>query len=287
MNIFLTLSYSYLKQQIKPNVRLDNNMKTVRTTISVAIILYVLFCMGLYIGQDYIIFNADTLPENYQFRKGEEVEIEVAPDLSLNNLLLKQSGPSKGAILYLHGNKGNNRRCIRQAEMLEGLGYDIMIPDYRGYGKSDGKIESEGQLLSDVQAVYNHLKKSYDETNIIVVGYSLGTGMASYLAAHNSPSQLLLIAPYISFYDLKDRYIKLVPDFLVKYPLNNQKYLADVKCPIHLFHGTTDEVIPYDSSIFLSKVNPLINLITLNGTGHRGSIFHHLVRDELKNSIYR
>jgi uncharacterized protein len=251
--------------------------------ISIALLsLYGLGCGILYIAQDQIIFNAEPLSEDFKFRKGEEVEIEVEQNLFINNVLLKEPSP-KGAILYLHGNKGNNRRCIRQAETFEGLGYDIMIPDYRGYGKSDGVIESEEQLFSDVQKVYNHLKSSYDESKIIIVGYSLGTGMASYLAAHNQPSQLVLIAPYLNFYDLKDRFIKIVPDFLVKYPLNNKKYLQSVKCPISILHGSIDEIIPYESSTLLASTNQKIKLFTLEGTNHRSAIFHNQVRKLISN----
>lgn len=259
-------------------------MKFLKYLILILGSLYLLTCITLYFAQDRIIFNPDKLPEDYIFNEGEELEIEVAPTIFINSLYLRTEN-SKGVILYLHGNRGSNRRCLRQAEGLMGNQYDILMPDYRGYGKSDGKIESEKQLLSDVQKVYDHLKSKYDESQIVLVGYSLGTGMASYLAANNDPKQLILVAPYISFVNLKDQWTKLLPDFLVKYPLSNQKYLAQVSCPVTLFHGTTDDVIPFQSSEFLSQLNPNTELIPLDNTSHRRSIFHDLFRQNVSRIL--
>jgi pimeloyl-ACP methyl ester carboxylesterase len=259
-------------------------MKFVKYTSIGLASLYLLACGILYLGQDRIIFNPDQLPEDFRFRDGEEIEIKVDEGVYLNSIFLP-SEQSKGVILYLHGNRGSNRRCLRQADGLRGNNYDILMPDYRGYGKSDGQIKSEKQLLNDVQKVYDYLSTRYDESKIVIVGYSLGTGMASYLAAQNNPSRLVLIAPYLSFYNLKDQWVRVIPDFLVKYPLNNQKYLKDVTCPITLFHGTSDEVIPYESSVTLAQLNPAAKLIPLDGTSHRGSIFSGLFRQTLSQML--
>ena len=192
-------------------------------------IIYLLLCAVLYLAQDKFIFDPRKLPEDYQFRAGSEVEVKIDDEITLSCLLIPTSAEqSKGVIMYLHGNRGSNRRCTRQAGMFEGNGYDIFMPDYRGYGKSDGNISSENQLFQDVQEAYNHLKQSYEESDIIIIGYSLGTAMASYLAAHNNPQRLILVAPYLSFIDLKDRRAPLIPDFLVKYPLENEVLLNKV-----------------------------------------------------------
>ena len=125
--------------------------------------LYVLLCAALFFFQEKIILQPDKLPENHVFRQGEEVEIEVAKGISLNCLWLKEP-PSKGVILYLHGNRGSNRRCLYQARNMEGHGYDIFMPDYRGYGKSDGETTSDEQLYADMQKVYDFLKNTIQKT---------------------------------------------------------------------------------------------------------------------------
>lgn len=237
-----------------------------------------MLCIGLYTQQDKIFFNPQKLSENHTFRAGEEVEIPVSDGISLNCVWMKEPN-SKGVILYLHGNRGSNRRCIRQAQNMSGNQYDIFMPDYRGYGKSEGEIYSEQQLYNDVQKVYDFLKQQYAENQIVLAGYSLGSGMASWLAANNHPKQLFLIAPYISFIDLKDRYTYFLPNFLVKYPLNNKAHLASVRCPVTLFHGTDDELIPFDSSEELQQVNPnQIQLVPLEDVGHKRVIFDERFR---------
>lgn len=242
---------------------------------------YVIGCASLYLLQEKILFRPQPIPKNTQFRFGSEVFIPVDDHTKLHGLYHKIDQP-KGVVLYLHGNRGNARRCQRQAEMFEGYGYNVFLLDYRGYGKSSGTIGSNRQLYDDVQKVYDYLNREFDESQIILVGYSLGTGMASHLAAKNNPKHLLLIAPYISIVDMKDRFAPFIPDFLVKYPLNNKEHISEAKCPITIFHGTEDEVIPYDSSEDLKKVfADKIDLVTLTNTSHRGSIFHGAIRSAM------
>lgn len=253
-------------------------MKGLRIFGIFLLVLYGLLCTGLYFGQEYLIFDPVRLDEDFRFRKGTELEIPAGDGVSIHTLVL-QDKQAKGALLYLHGNRGSNRRCLRQASMFEGLGYEIYMPDYRGYGKTEGSIQSEAQLYADMQAVYDRIRESYDESSIIIVGYSLGTGMASYLAARNRPRHLVLLAPYESFVDLKDRRLPLLPDFLVKYPLDNAAHLEQVSCPVTLIHGTEDSIIPFDSSVNLKKIRPEeTRLVAIDGAGHRRTIFSDEVR---------
>lgn len=248
-------------------------------------VLYALTCVSSYMLQERIIFDPYVLPEDYDFQIGQEVEIEVEKNIFLNTIWIKEP-PSKGVILYLHGNRGSIRRCLRQTQGMRGNGYDIFMPDYRGYGKSDGKIVSEEKLHQDAQKVYDFLKQYYAENQIIIIGYSLGTGMATRLAANNAPQQLVLVAPYLSMVDLKNRWTPFLPDFLIKYPLRSNLWIPKIKTPITIFHGTKDEVIPYDSSEKIKVLNSaLISLIPLEGVGHRGALFNDLFRRRLGEII--
>lgn len=249
--------------------------------------VYLVMCVGLYFAQDRFLFLPDKLEEHHKFRLGEEVEINVDDQVYLNALHIKTPTP-KGVILYLHGNKGSNRRCLRQATTLSGNDYDIFMPDYRGYGKSDGVIKSEKQLYADAQKVYDFLKTKYKESEIVIVGYSLGTGMASFLAAHNNPKQLILNSPFISICDLKNRKFPIVPDLLVKYHLNNEENLKKVNIPTAIFHGTNDELIPYDSSEKLQKLNAsLFQLYPLTNAGHRHAIFSDIFSDTVHRILQK
>ncbi len=254
-------------------------MKLLKSFFVVIAILYILGCTVLYFTQEAILFNPHELSADHQFRTGLEVKIPVTDDVELSCLLMKDKNPV-GAILYLHGQKGNIRRCIGQAKTMAGQGYDILLLDYRGFGKSDGQNYSEQQMFDDVQVAYDYLKKHYDENKIVVAGYSLGTGMASYLASVNNPEHLIMVAPYVSLIQMKNKFLPFIPDFLFKYKFSNKKHLENVKCPVTMIHGLDDTLIPQDSDDQLKAVKPdLIQSILLPNTGHRGVIFCKELRD--------
>ncbi|MGB0929946.1 MAG: alpha/beta hydrolase, partial [Chitinophagales bacterium] len=136
------------------------------------------------------------------------------------------------------------------------------------YGKSDGKVSSEKQLVKDAQFAYDYLKEGYAENSIIVSGTSIGTGIAARIAAQNEPHKLLLNSPYFSLQSLIQEKVKIVPSFLIKYKLKTYQHLKQVKCPITVFHGDKDEVIPHQHSLQLQEKYPQIDLYILEGFGH-------------------
>ena len=244
--------------------------------------IYLLLCGSLYSIQEKVIFRPEKISESYNFGIGEEVEIALDDDLQMNALWVKENPSSKSdkAILYLKGNRGSIRFGTYQIRQMKHNGYDILIPDYRSYGKTEGEPKNNKQLLRDADISYQFLKQHYQEENIVVIGYSLGTGMASYVASQNNPMHLLLIAPFTSLVDIKNQFLWFMPDFLLKYKLNNKKHLAKVKCPVTLLHGTRDQIVKYDFSEALSELYPSkVRLITVNGEGHRGIIFEPKIRD--------
>ena len=241
--------------------------------------------MGLmYIKQDSLLFLPDSLPSDFVYRKGEEKRIQVEDDISISCYWNKVPD-AKGVILYFHGNKGSIRRCIRQSDMMEGLGYDIFMPDYRGYGKSEGKRLSDKQFYADAQIVYDFLKDEYGEENIVVVGYSMGSGSATYLAGTNKPKELFLISPFKSIVDLKNRYAPVVPGFLIKFQFPNWKYIETVTSPISIFYTKEDRVVLPESTLALCEHSTHENLIELANTSHRGAIFHQRWRQEITQRL--
>ena len=103
------------------------------------------------------------------------------------------------------------------------MNYDVYILDYRGYGKSQGSIESKDQLFSDVESAYKEIKKRYPENKIIILGYSVGTGLASKLASVNNAELLILQAPYYSLRDEMKQKFSFLPVFysnIILKPIN-------------------------------------------------------------------
>jgi len=196
----------------------------------------------MFISQESLIFFPKKLPPDYTFKFDqpfEEMIITVDNETSLHGLLFKADS-SKGLIFYLHGNAGALDSWGWAYETYVRLHYDFFILDYRGYGKSDGKIKSEEQLSKDIQKVYDNLKKVYAEKDIVIIGYSLGSGIAAKLTAENNPRLLILQAPYYSFIDLKDHIYPFIPDFIVKYKFETYRFLDNIKSPVYIFHGEED-----------------------------------------------
>ena len=233
--------------------------------------VYVLLVSFLYFQQDSIIFQATKLKPDYKFEYSgnvEELTITTDDDVKLNGLLFK-SGESKGLVFYLHGNGGCLDSWGDIAPTYTDLGYDIFILDYRGYGKSGGAIETEEQFLNDVKLAYAEMVKRYDESKIIIAGYSIGTGSAAMLASLNHPKALILKAPYYSLTNIIDSRVPFMPSFLQKYKFETYKYLENVTVPVYIFHGTADRVIPYSNAIKLMEhINNKAQLTTLEGTEH-------------------
>lgn len=207
-------------------------------------------------SQESMLFFPEKLPADYVYTFDESFEerfIQVDKKTKLNGLLFKVDS-SKGLVFYLHGNSGALDKWGEIASVYLKNNYDFFVLDYRGYGKSEGQISSEKQLFSDIQIVYDSLKKEYPEDKIVVVGYSIGSGPATHLASTNKPRLLILQAPYYSMIDLAHQYIKILPSFLIRYKLRTDEYIKKVACPVILFHGKQDEVIYYDSSVKLEKL---------------------------------
>lgn len=240
--------------------------------------------MALYFAQESLLFYPDTLPADYVYRKGTEQKIELIDGKQLS-CYYNQTANAKGVILYFHGNKGSIRRCIRQSDMMQGLGYDIFMPDYRSYGKSDGPMESQSQFYDDAQKVYDYLLTRYDESKIVVVGYSLGSAAATYLAGENNPKELFLISPFKSIVDLKNRYAPVIPNFLIKYQFRNNQYLQKVKCPISVFYTQRDRVVLPESTLALLEYSEHETLYELSNTSHRGAIFHDTFREIISRRL--
>lgn len=230
-------------------------------------------CTILYFNQERFIFHPSTLSKNTKFkytRSFEEVYFTATDDVKIHGLYFTVPNP-KGAIYYLHGNSGNLGGWGEMADAYLDLGYNILMIDYRGFGKSEGKIKSEKQFYSDAQMGYDYLKKKFKENEIVIVGFSIGTGTASYLASTNHPKSLVLKAPYYSWTERNKEKIPYFPNFLLKYKFENHKHLMKTNCPVYIFHGDKDVILSYASSIKLkSHLKEGDEFITLKGQQHFG-----------------
>jgi alpha-beta hydrolase superfamily lysophospholipase len=247
--------------------------KLILRTAKIVFIFYTLLCIALYFLQEKLIFLPEKLEKDLKYSFAipfDERTIQTTDGKLLNGLLFKADS-SKGLIFYLHGNAGSLERWGAVAGRYTKLNYDVFMLDYRGYGKSEGSIQNQQQLFEDIQTAYNEVKKEYNETNIIIIGYSIGTGLAAKLASDNHPKRLILQAPYYSLTDMMKHRFPIIPTFLLRYKIETVQYLNRSKIPTVLFHGDADKVIYYGSSVKLkTDCKTVDTLITLAGEGHNG-----------------
>jgi alpha-beta hydrolase superfamily lysophospholipase len=235
--------------------------------------VYLIFCGLLYTFQERLLFFPQKLNEDFKFSFNQtfkEINLRTPDDIILNGVLFKTDS-ARGLIFYLHGNAGSINSWGHVAKAYTDLNYDVFILDYRGYGKSEGEIENQAQVYEDIQISYDSLKQRYSEENIIVLGYSIGTGLASKLASENDPKLLILQAPYYSLTDMMKQNFPFIPTIILKYKFNNNEHIGKCKMPIVIFHGDRDEVIYYESSLKLKEeLSTKDTLITLHGQKHNG-----------------
>lgn len=250
--------------------------------------IYLLYLSYVYFNQGELIFIANKLPNNYKFefnQNFEELNIPSFDAKKLNGLLFKTPNP-KGLVFYLHGNAGSLDTWGSVAKNYTDLGYDIFILDYRGFGKSEGEIENQDQVFQDLTFAYNKLITKYDRNKVVIIGYSIGTGLATYLASIENPDKLILQAPYYNFIELSSGRVPFFPDFLKKFEFETDKYIVSVKSPIYIFHGNKDQVISCDNSIRLKKLlKPSDKVFILDGQGHLGINENSDFQRELKSIL--
>ena len=257
-------------------------------TLLILLSLYLLICLLAFTFQEKLIFFPVKLEKTYQFNfidKFEERTFTMPDNIKLSGVLFP-SEKSKGVIFYLHGNAGSLVSWGEIASTYTKLNYDVLMLDYRGYGKSEGRIRSQKALYNDLQVVYDEIKKEYNEEKIIILGYSIGTGPAAKLASQNHPKMLILQAPYYSLPDVMLHSFPMLPTFILKYKFETYKYLKNCKMPVVIFHGTGDDVIYYTSSLKLKKdFKAQDTLITLEGHGHTGMSMNREYREALKKIL--
>jgi hypothetical protein len=253
--------------------------------ITFAVAMSVALGCGLfYIKQENIIFYPEALPQDFKYGfpfRFEEITLPV-DGAAINALLFKADNP-KGVILYFHGNAGSLEGWGDIAPEFTSRGYDILIPDYRGFGKSTGKIKNEEMLHRDAASAYNYLKERYPENKIIIYGRSIGTGIAVFLAKSIKPRSIILETPFFNLLDTAKYHHPYMPKALLtlvlRYPMRTDLWISDVSCPIYIFHGTKDEIVPYNSSERLfSLIKTEKKLVTIPGGGHNNlsdfSLYH-------------
>ena len=261
-----------------------------RILASISFLLIVGLVFFYFFQEKFIFINWKKLDRNYQYQfsnKFEEVFIKTNTGNEINALHFKLPNP-KGVVLFCHGNKGNLTRWGKRVSYFLDYNYDVLVFDYRNYGKSTGAFNEE-HMYNDGLSVYQHLKERYNEEDIVVYGFSLGGTFATRIASQNKPKELILEAP---FYNLKKAlkcYSKIAPTFLLKYQFRTDKDIPKVTSPITVFHGNNDKTTSFKESKKLLELNTSTKnkFVEIDGGTHHNVREFAVYKENLKEILER
>lgn len=250
--------------------------------------------MMTYHPEPYIPGPDWTLPAN-----GEEVWVKVANGERAHGWFLRsKERPAIATVLYCHGNGGNLSNIVWVAQELTLRGFDTMIFDYRGYGRSEGRLTDEWGLYADTEAVYDHLvrERGVKAEKLALYGQSLGTTAAIDLASRRPCGALIVESGLSSASDMGAVSFPWLPrqlHFLAKNRFESARKIADVKCPALIAHGTNDPVIPVEQArkLYESARDPKRLVIVEGGDhflfGSAGEKFVSGMVDFIQSSVSR
>ncbi len=170
----------------------------------------------------------------------------------------------KALILYFHGNYMDMGYLDDIAEFLNGKSYSVLAMDYRGYGLSEGEAK-ESNAYTDAQLVYDYaIKSGYQADTIVILGRSVGSGIATELALNNDARALVLISPFASTYRVMTKYPVLLFD-----KFNNLTKIDKIKQAVFIVHGSNDQVIPaWHSQKLIENHQGRHKRVLIQGAGH-------------------
>lgn len=223
-----------------------------RRILIFAAVFYVAWCGTLYVKQDDLLFPtdsaADPLPLLYSART-----VELSRDIGNGQHVVAWFVPGPGVTaespgplaVFFHGNAELIDHQHTTIESYLRLGCSVLLPEFRGYGRSGGS-PSEAGIVEDAVYFYDEATKrpDVDGQRVVIHGRSLGGGPASQLAARRKPAALILESTFLSAAAMAAEYY--APSFLVKNPFRTDRALAELDAPVLIFHGTTDNIIPVE-----------------------------------------
>jgi len=234
--------------------------------------VYLAIMLYMYLAQrslQYLPGRAGTAPEAVGLA-GVSVGRLATPDGESLVTWRTAAAPGMPTILFFQGNAGELSDRAPRFAYFRAQGFGLFFVSYRGYGGSSGSISEKG-LVTDGLAARDALAgEGIAADRIVLLGESLGTGVAVQVAAQREVAAVALEAPYTATLDVaKLRYWWLPVEFLMKDQFLSRDYIAKVKAPLLIQHGDADTIIPVDQGRALfAMANEPKQLVIVPGEGH-------------------
>ena len=223
--------------------------------------IYLSVTATYYIAQRDYMFYPSTLrvaPETIGLAGMAEIELHTEDG---QTLISWYAPPKTGqpTLYYLHGNAGALFHRASRIRLYRANGYGIFLLAYRGFSGSTGE-PSEAAIVSDALLAYDYLAKSApSQSDIVIYGESLGTGVAVQVASLRQPAGLILESPFSSAADVGAHLYPFLPvHLLLKDRFESVRYISKVKAPLLMLHGERDSIVPVDlgRKLFAAATSP-------------------------------
>lgn len=254
--------------------------KIFSTAVLILLNIAFLFSITVYVLAPTQLFYPHYDEESYaelKTRAGTEELTVITESGNISGWMLHNEEDSAPLVLYFCGNGENAStrmlRILDNGSLKTFKGCNIAIFDYPGYGKTDGS-PSEKTLKEFGLAVFDALaqRDDVDPDSIIIIGYSIGTGVANYVASIRDSAGLILMAPYSDGYDLYNGFMNIFHGpirILVAFRMESIRFAQRVSISPLILASESDEMVNYSSSVRLSQVFPSgCTLKTIENTGH-------------------
>ncbi|HEV2079413.1 MAG TPA: alpha/beta fold hydrolase [Allosphingosinicella sp.] len=252
------------------------------------LLLYCAVAAALFFAQTSIFFPTRLVPPAGPLPPGaERIEVTAPDGVGLEGVLIKplRTDSSETAILGFAGNASN---AAGIAEFLHALFPDhpVIAFHYRGYGPSGGK-PSAAALLEDAPLLHDLARERLQPEKLVVVGISLGSGVAAGLAARRPVDGLILVTPFDSLKAVaREQFPWLPVSLLLRHDLASDDYLRNSDVPVAIVAAERDEVIPPRRTAALRQsVGNLVFSATIPGTQHNTIAYHPRFAAEMHKAL--
>ncbi|MEN3334156.1 MAG: uncharacterized protein V7641_3521, partial [Blastocatellia bacterium] len=253
-----------------------------RRAATISLLLLVILMTAAFFGLRWFEMAVTFHPERYAAgpawelpRNAEDVWMKTADGVRLHGWFIKAGAtPAAATVIYFHGNGGNLSHVGWVGQGLAARGFDVLLFDYRGYGRSDGNVSDERALNADADAAYDYVavERGVSPDRLALYGASLGTTTAVDLASRKPCGALVLESGLSSASDLATVLLPFVPRWAHRFGRNrfeSARKLEGIHCPVLITHGEPDDRIPTEQGrkLFASANQPK-RLLILPGAGH-------------------
>lgn len=239
----------------------------IRTLLLSLAIAYLILLAALLFAQRFFIYPAprgeSTVPAGF-----EEIAYQTSDGLILRSGY-KAARDGKPTVLYFHGNGADWQSSVVATDRLTPAGYGVLAAEYRGYRGNPGSPSEQG-LYRDGRAALGWLaERGVEASEVILIGNSIGGGVATHLAHETQPLALVLISPFANLPQVAAERVWWLPvRQLLEDRFANHEKIGAIDAPILLLHGDADNIVPHHHSHQLAELNSSARLAIFPGAGH-------------------